>query len=443
MLELKTQKKQRFLGIDHAETLILQSTKTLHLKHGGLLKNYQVAIETYGKLNADKSNAILICHALNASHHVTGNYAEDDPHPHKQGWWSNMIGRGELGYPIDTDQFFVIGVNNLGSCFGSTGPASINPDTQMPYELDFPSVTIEDWVKVQKQVMHYLGIEQFAAVVGGSMGGMQAFTWSVLYPHSLRNCVVIASTPKLSAQNIAFNEVARQAILSHFASIENQSIDLAVVQQNDSQNEGQNNTQNHQNDVLNKQKNISKDLTTDFVNHRTESKNRSIDGLKLARMIGHITYLSDEDMARKFGRDKQDTKALSKASPNFSMDAEFAVESYLRYQADKFVNYFDPYTYLLCTKALDYFDAAFDFRDLNAACAQSTCQYLMISFTTDWRFPPERTREWVKALIQENKPVAYLEIDAPHGHDAFLMQNEVYHQAMRDYFRNILNARSI
>ncbi len=368
---------------DAANQDIHLSTHQLHfmdeftLKSGEKLSPYTLAVETYGTLNADKSNAILICHALNASHHVAGIYPPDHPHPHKMGWWNTMVGKNK---PINTDNFFVIGINNLGSCFGSTGPSSINPHTQRPYGEDFPFITVEDWVHTQKKVIDHFGIEQLAAVVGGSLGGMQAFAWSVLYPQKMRHALVIASTPKLSAQNIAFNEVARQAIL----------------------------------------------------NYPKMHTGQEDMGLKLARMIGHITYLSDEDMAKKFGRDR----TQNHAGHAFSYDAEFEVERYLRYQANKFVDYFDPNTYLICTKALDYYDAAFNYGSLRQACAQTQCKFLLVSFTTDWRFPPARSREWVAALVAEKKPVSYVEVDAPHGHDAFLMQDLRYHASIRAYIAN-------
>lgn len=348
------------------------------LKSGQVLSQYELVVETYGQLNSDKSNAVLICHALNASHHVAGQYSPEDPHPHKQGWWDNMVGSNK---PIDTNRFFVICVNNLGSCFGSTGPNSTMPNLDTVYAEHFPLVTVEDWVHTQKKVIDLLGIKQLFAVIGGSLGGMQAFSWSVLYPDSLKKCAVIASAPKLSAQNIAFNEVARQAILN----------DISL-----------------QLDAVAKQ---------DFA------------GLKLARMLGHITYLSDEDMGEKFGREE------TKIGKQFSFNAEFEVERYLRYQADKFANYFNPYTYLLFTKALDYFDASFDFGSLEQACMQTKCQFLLVAFSTDWRFSPERSKEWVHALLKTRKPVSFLTIEAMNGHDAFLMHHPHYHQAMRCFLQ--------
>lgn len=353
----------------------------LLLQSGASIAGYTLMVETYGSLNADKSNAVLICHALNASHHVAGYYADQ---PKNVGWWDNMVGPGK---PVDTNRFFVIGVNNLGSCFGSTGPMHTNPATGKPYGADFPVVTVEDWVNAQARLADVLGIQQFAAVMGGSLGGMQALAWSILYPDRLQNCVVIASTPKLSAQNIAFNDVARQAILT------------------DPDFHG-----------------------GDFYAHGVVPRR----GLRVARMIGHITYLSDDDMAEKFGRD------LKSDDYQFGYGVDFEIESYLRYQGDKFSDYFDANTYLLITKALDYFDPArHTDGDLTKALATTKAQFLLASFTTDWRFAPERSREIVKALISNKRTVSYAEIDAPHGHDAFLLDDSRYLNLVAAYFDRI------
>jgi len=359
-----------------AEPLLLQS--------GASIGDYTLMYETYGTLNADKSNAVLICHALNASHHVAGHYAE----PKSAGWWDNMVGPGK---PVDTDRFFVIGINNLGSCFGSTGPMHINPATGKPYGAAFPVVTVEDWVAAQARLADRLGIDQFAAVMGGSLGGMQALAWSIMFPARLRHCIVIASTPKLSAQNIAFNDVARQAILT------------------DPDYRG-----------------------GDFYEHGVVPKN----GLKVARMVGHITYLSNDDMAEKFGR------KLRNASENddykFGFGIDFEIESYLRYQGDKFSEYFDANTYLLITKALDYFDPAREHGgSLPKALENTRAHYLIASFTTDWRFSPERSREIVEALLANRRKVTYAEIDAPHGHDAFLLEDARYMNIVRAYYERI------
>ena len=359
--------------MNFAEPLALQS--------GALLADYTLVYETYGQLNADKSNAVLVCHALNASHHVAGVY---EGQPKNVGWWDNMVGPGK---PLDTDRFFVIGVNNPGSCFGSTGPMHTNPATGKPYGASFPVVTVEDWVHAQARLADALGIRQFAAVMGGSLGGMQALSWSMLYPDRIANCLVIASTPKLTAQNIAFNDVARQAILT-----------------DPDFHDG------------------------DYYAHGVVPRN----GLRVARMIGHITYLSDDDMAEKFGRDLRGTDY------QFGYGVDFEIESYLRYQGDKFSEYFDANTYLLITKALDYFDPARAFNgDLAAALANTQAEFLLVSFTTDWRFAPERSREMVQALVRNDRRLTYAEIDAPHGHDAFLLDDPRYMNVVGAYFYKI------
>ena len=365
---------------------ILNFAEPLSLQSGASIANYDLVVETYGQLNPAKDNAVLICHALNASHHVAGVSATD---PENVGWGDNMVGPGK---PVDTNHFFVIGVNNLGSCFGSTGPMSINPATQKPYGASFPVVTVEDWVNAQARVADHFGIKKFAAVMGGSLGGMQAMAWGMMYPDRVANCVVVASTPKLSAQNIAFNEVARSAILS------------------DPDFHG-----------------------GDYYAHNVKPRR----GLRVARMIGHITYLSDDDMAEKFGRELKRADGDSDAY-NFSFDVEFEVESYLRYQGEKFADYFDANTYLLITRALDYFDPAKAHRNnLSQAMADVSAKFLVVSFSTDWRFAPERSREIVKALLDNKLDVTYAEIDAPHGHDAFLLEDPRYHNLVAAYFEQI------
>ncbi|MEG0920857.1 MAG: homoserine O-acetyltransferase [Comamonas sp.] len=357
--------------------------EALPLKSGASIRDYHLAFETYGKLNADKSNAILVCHALNASHHVAGVY---EGQAKSEGWWDNMIGPGK---PVDTNQFFVIGVNNLGSCFGSTGPMHTNPDTGKEYGSDFPVVTVEDWVNAQALLLERLGIQQLAAVLGGSLGGMQALSWALQYPDRMRHAVVVASAPCLSAENIAFNEVARRAIVT------------------DPDFHGGN-----------------------FYEHRTIPKR----GLRIARMIGHITYLSDDVMNQKFGRQLREGIDLKYST----QDVEFQIESYLRYQGDKFSDYFDANTYLLITRALDYFDPAKPFgNDLTQALAVAKAKFMLVSFSTDWRFSPARSREMVKALLDNRRTVSYAEIDAPHGHDAFLLDDARYMGVMRSYFENI------
>ncbi len=359
----------------------VQIDKPLQLKSGASLDSYHLVYETYGRLNAARSNAVLICHALSGSHHVAGYYADNEK---GIGWWDNMVGPGK---PIDTNRFFVIGVNNLGGCHGSTGPASIDPQTGKHYGASFPIVTVEDWVEAQANLAEHLGIEQFAAVVGGSLGGMQAMQWTLDYPEKVRHALVVAAASKLTAQNIAFNDVARQAIMT------------------DQEFYGGN-----------------------FYAYDTLPRR----GLRLARMLGHITYLSDDSMAAKFGR------SLRKNELSFGFDVEFEIESYLRYQGDKFADLFDANSYLRMTKALDYFDpaAAYD-GNLSAAFRTAKADFLIVSFTSDWRFSPERSREIVKALLDNELNVSYAEITSSHGHDSFLMETPHYHQLVRAYMENI------
>ena len=358
--------------------------EALPLQSGARLAGYTLVYETYGTLNAARSNAVLVCHALNASHHVAGSYAAE---PNSSGWWDNLVGPGK---PLDTDKLFVIGVNNPGSCFGSTGPTSPNPGQPgQPYGADFPVVTVEDWVDAQARLLDRLGITQLAAVIGGSLGGMQALAWTLRHPARVRHCVAIATAPSLSAENIAFNEVARRAIVT------------------DPDFHG-----GH------------------YQRHGAVPKR----GLRLARMIGHITYLSDDVMNTKFGR------ALRNGELSFStQDIEFQIESYLRHQADTFAEYVDANTYLLITRALDYFDPARAAGgDLARAFAPALRnRFLLISFSTDWRFAPERSREIVKALVDNRIAVSYAEIDAPHGHDAFLLDDARYHGVLRAYFERV------
>ena len=419
---------------------------TLPLQSGASIRAYDLSFETYGTLNANKSNAVLICHALNASHHVAGVY---EGQAKSEGWWHTMIGPGK---PVDTNVFFVIGVNNLGSCFGSTGPMQLNPDTGKVYGADFPVVTVQDWVDAQARLIDALGIQTLAAVMGGSLGGMQALSWALQYPARVRHAVVVASAPNLTAENIAFNEVARRAIVTdpdfrggHYAA----------------------------HGVLPKR------------------------GLRLARMIGHITYLSDDVMNEKFGRKLAPTfvasrtalppegAELARGGPSLhsastfvaprtalppegtlrlrpgetgaaapagkehakeipstpfkysTQEVEFQIESYLRYQGDRFSEYFDANTYLLITRALDYFDPASSFGgDLSAALSKATAKFLLVSFTTDWRFAPARSREMVKALLDNQIDVSYAEINAPHGHDAFLLDDARYMGVVRSYFQS-------
>lgn len=375
-----SQKADKSVGIVKPE--IAQFDQPLKLEGGGKLEKYELIYETYGELNKNKSNAILICHALSSNHHAAGYHSKQEKHA---GWWDKLVGPGKA---IDTNRFFVVCCNNLGGCSGSTGPASTNPKTNKPYGPDFPIVTVKDWVNSQVQLADYLQISQWAAVIGGSLGGMQAMQWSINYPERIRHCIAIASSAKLTAQNIGFNEVARQAIRTD----------------------------------------------PDFhEGHYYEHDTKPTRGLRLARMLGHITYLSDDMMAKKFGRNLQ-----KKTRINYDFNPEFEVESYLRYQGERFVDHFDANTYLLMTKALDYFDPASDNKDsLSEAFSDSVSDYLVISFTSDWRFAPERSREIVRALQNNNLNVSYAEIDAPQGHDAFLLEIPAYIAVMKTYMKRI------
>ena len=366
-----------------ASPQLMQFDAPLPLQSGAVLSQYRLAYETYGQLNAQKTNAVLVCHALNASHHVAGVY---EGQAQSEGWWDTMVGPGK---PVDTDEFFVIGVNNLGSCFGSTGPMHDNPDSGRIYGADFPVVTVEDWVNAQARLLDQLGIGQLAAVLGGSLGGMQALSWTLQYPERVRHAVVVASAPNLNAENIAFNEVARRAIVT------------------DPDFHGGN-----------------------FYAKGVVPKR----GLRIARMIGHITYLSDDVMNEKFGRQLREGLDLKYST----QEVEFQIESYLRYQGDKFAEYFDANTYLLITRALDYFDPAKTCGgDLSLAFQKARAKFLLVSFTTDWRFSPQRSREIVKALLDNRREVSYAEIDAPHGHDAFLLTDTRYMAVMHGYFQGI------
>lgn len=360
---------------------VAQFDTPLPLRSGAVLRDYQLMYETYGELNAERSNAVLVCHALNASHHVAGWYADD---PKNVGWWDNMVGPGK---PLDTNRFFVVGVNNIGGCHGSTGPLSTNPATGKPYGASFPIVTVEDWVAAQARLADVLGIERFCAVMGGSLGAMQALQWAIDQPQRISHCLAIAGAPRLSTQNIAFNEVARQAIIT------------------DPDFHG-----------------------GDYYAHGTLPRR----GLRIARMIGHITYLSDDAMMEKFGR------VLRADDFRFHFDVDFEVESYLRYQGEKFAEYFDANTYLRITRALDYFDPAKKHGgDLSRAFRDAKASFLVVSFTSDWRFSPARSREIVKALLDNKLNVTYAEIEAPHGHDAFLLDDAHYHELVAAYFRRM------
>lgn len=375
-----------------ADSVGIVSPQTIHFDEGLLLAcgrtldQYDLVVETYGKLNSDKSNAVLICHALSGHHHVAGYNSEDEKKP---GWWDHYVGPGK---PLDTNKFFIICLNNLGGCHGSTGPASINPATGKVWGSDFPPLRVRDWVHSQARLADHFGIECWAAVVGGSLGGMQAMRWALEYPDRLKHCVVIASSMKLTTQNIAFNETARQAIQSDPEFYDGQYLD-----------------------------------------HDTLPRR----GLSIARMIGHITYLSDDGMGKKFGRElRSGTFEQGTEEP-----VEFQIESYLRYQGNNFSKAFDANTYILMTKALDYFDLAREYdNDAAKAFEHANCKFLVISFNSDWRFAPERSREIVNALMKADKDVAYAEIESPFGHDAFLVPNQQrYWNLFKTYMNKVAN----
>jgi homoserine O-acetyltransferase len=365
------------------EPAIARFDEPLPLACGRALPAYELVYETYGELNDECSNAVLICHALSGNHHAAGYHSAEDK---KAGWWDECIGPGK---PIDTNRFYVVSLNNLGGCHGSTGPSSNNPKTGEPWGPDFPPLRARDWVNSQARLADYLGIDCWAAVIGGSLGGMQAMRWSLEYPDRIKHCIVIAAAMKLSAQNLAFNEVARQAILSDPAFADG---------------------------------------------HYLERGTLPAQGLALARMVGHITYLSDHAMANKFGRDLR-SGSLEQGSDE---NVEFQVQSYLRYQGSQFSGSFDANTYMLMTRALDYFDLAREYgNDAVAAFRHASCGFLVISFSTDWRFSPERSREIVDALIAADRPVTYAEIEADEGHDAFLLPIPRYTAVFSAYMRRV------
>ena len=376
---MKNKFNENSVGIVTPKTVEIK--QKLDLDCGKTLENFSLIYETYGKLNKDKSNAILICHALSGDHHAAGFHEVDDKKP---GWWDSCIGPGK---PFDTNRFFIVSLNNLGGCMGSTGPNSINTKTGTEYGPDFPIVTVNDWVKSQKLLADFLKIERWACVIGGSLGGMQALQWAITYPEKIKNSIIIAAAAKLSAQNIAFNEVARQAIITDPEFHDGRYNNFGVVPKR---------------------------------------------GLSIARMLGHITYLSDDSMRQKFGRDLREGKL------HFGYDIDFQVESYLRYQAQAFVDRFDANTYLLMTKALDYFDPAQDYDgDLFKAFENTKSKFLVVSFTSDWRFSPEKSYEIVKALIKARKDVSYAEIEANQGHDAFLMPIPNYLDVLKNFMANV------
>ena len=375
--------KKNSVGI--VKPKIFKCKNSLKLDCGVILNEYELDYETYGKLNTKCDNAVLVCHALSGNHHLAGRYSSSDKYP---GWWDSLIGPNK---PLDTNKFFVIGVNNLGGDHGSTGPKSINPKTKKPWGSKFPIVTIQDWTSSQNELISYLGISRLSGVLGGSLGGMQAIQWSIQYPKKIKNAIVIAAAPNLTAQNIAFNEVARQAIVTDTSFNKGDYYKLGVTPKT---------------------------------------------GLRIARMLGHITYLSDDVMGQKFGRKIKNTRY------QYNLNTEFEIESYLNYQGDKFANEFDANTYIRMTKALDYFDPTNgNKKKLSAVFKKIKSSFLIISFTSDWRFSPKRSKEIVKALLDNNISVSYAEIIAASGHDAFLMSDDRYHDILGSYFKRMLEAK--
>ena len=364
---------------------IFKCTDPIKLSCGMTLDNFELIYETYGKLNKNKDNAVLVCHALSGNQHVAGRHKKTDKHP---GWWDSLVGPGK---PLNTNKFFVIGINNLGGNEGSTGPKSINPKTKKVWGSSFPIITVEDWVKTQKTLINYLGIQRLSSVIGGSLGGMQALEWNLQFPNEVKNTIIIAAAPNLTAQNIAFNEVARQSIIT--------------------------------------------DPDFQKGNFYTK-KNKPKRGLRVARMLGHITYLSNDAMKSKFGRKKQNKDY------QYNFNTEFEIESYLNYQGDKFAKEFDANTYIRMTKALDYYDPTKqNKKKLSAVFKKIKSKFLVISFTSDWRFSPSRSKEIVKSLLDNNINVSYAEISAESGHDAFLMSDDHYHEILNSFFKNIFKSK--
>ena len=364
---------------------IFKCADPIKLSCGMALDNYELIYETYGKLNKNKDNAVLVCHALSGNQHVAGRHKKTDKHP---GWWDSLVGPGK---PLNTNKFFVIGINNLGGNEGSTGPKSINPKTKKVWGSSFPIITVEDWVKTQKTLINYLGIQRLSSVIGGSLGGMQALEWNLQFPNEVKNTIIIAAAPNLTAQNIAFNEVARQSIIT--------------------------------------------DPDFQKGNFYTK-KNKPKRGLRVARMLGHITYLSNDAMKSKFGRKKKNKDF------QYNFNTEFEIESYLNYQGDKFAQEFDANTYIRMTKALDYYDPTKqNKKKLSAVFKKIKSKFLVISFTSDWRFSPARSKEIVKSLLDNNINVSYAEISAESGHDAFLMSDDHYHEILNSFFKNIFKSK--
>ena len=376
-------KENNSIGI--VKTKIFKCTDPIKLSCGMTLDNFELIYETYGKLNKNKDNAVLVCHALSGNQHVAGRHKKTDKHP---GWWDSLVGPGK---PLNTNKFFVIGINNLGGNEGSTGPKSINPKTKKVWGSSFPIITVEDWVKTQKTLINYLGIQKLSSVIGGSLGGMQALEWNLQFPNEVKNTIIIAAAPNLTAQNIAFNEVARQSIIT--------------------------------------------DPDFQKGNFYTK-KNKPKRGLRVARMLGHITYLSNDAMKSKFGRKKKNKDF------KYNFNTEFEIESYLNYQGDKFAQEFDANTYIRMTKALDYYDPTKqNKKKLSDVFKKFKSKFLVISFTSDWRFSPTRSKEIVKGLLDNNINVSYAEISAESGHDAFLMSDDHYHEILNSFFKNIFKSK--
>jgi len=361
---------------------VVQFTAPFQFSNGTTLDQHTLVYETYGELNAAGTNAVLICHALSGSHHAAGIHSEGEKRP---GWWDLAIGPGK---PIDTNRLFVVCSNNLGGCVGSTGPSTPMPDSDVPWGSQFPQPQVRDWVRSQKLLAEYLGITRWAAVIGGSLGGMQALQWAVDYPDWVEHCVALASAPGLTAQNIAFNEIARHAILS------------------DPEFKG------------------GDYLAEDTLPAR---------GVALARMVGHLTYMSADGMSDRFGRELREE--------SFSSDGHrervFQVESYLRHQGDRFSTHFDANTYVLMTRALDLFDLSEGYPDLATALSQATAHFLLVSFSSDWRFAPQRSIEIRDALMATGKPVTYANIETDDGHDAFLLPHPTYERLLSEWMQRV------
>ena len=372
-------------SIGIVKSKIFKCADPIKLSCGKTLDNFELIYETYGKLNKNKDNAVLVCHALTGNQHVAGRHKKTDKYP---GWWDSLVGPGK---PLNTNKFFVIGISNLGGNEGSTGPKSINPKTKKVWASSFPIITVEDWVRTQKTLINYLGIQKLSSVIGGSLGGMQALEWNLQFPNEVKNTIIIAAAPNLTAQNIAFNEVARQSIIT------------------------------------------DPDFQKgDFYTKKNKPKR----GLRVARMLGHITYLSNDAMKSKFGRKKQNKDY------QYNFNTEFEIESYLNYQGDKFAKEFDANTYIRMTKALDYYDPTKQNKKrLSEVFKKIKSKFLVISFTSDWRFSPSRSKEIVKSLLDNNINVSYAEISAESGHDAFLMSDDHYHEILNSFFKNILKPK--